>query len=318
STTAPGHPRSLAPPRDPLAAVARLGRRASRDGIYVGFIIAILSHFGAYAAPEYSMWQMSQVVGRMQRDLHGFFLQAYDVEMLEDEGQKEEAEEEVVDETEDEAEDEAEDEPDEAVETPTPTPTTTPPPTQDDEPENDDPYPDEEEAAPDTAEAPDVMTAPDTAPVDLTGENTFVTKPGSQSTGGGLTSKGGSSKTPVRNKNARSGGKGRRSSKGSGTGKRKRSGGGRDLSRGISGNFRGSCPFPPQADLNKIDKATVQLSLTVGPDGRVLNATVVGDPGYGFGAAARRCVMAQTFPPPLDSDGKPTTITQVASYHFNR
>lgn len=305
---------------DPLRAVKRLGRRASRDGIYLGLIIALLSHFSAFTAPQYTLWQMRGVVGKMQGQLHAYFVTAYDVEMLDEEQPPQEDEEALV-EDEDDEEDDAEDEEivDDDVDDTEPEilPEQTEPEQTDEADEDDSPYPDEE-APPDTAEAADVMTAPEDGPVDLTERFTFTDKDGSKSTGGGLTSGKGKAKKPVRNPNARSGGKGRRSSKGKGKRKRKRRGRGVNRSRGLGGSYRASCPFPPQADLHQVDKATVVLTVTVDPSGRVTNASVLSDPGYGFGAAARRCVLAQPFPPALDEDGKPIAKTGTLNYRFTR
>ena len=304
---------------DPLRAVKGLGRRASRDGIYLGLIVALLSHFSAFAAPQYTLWQMRGVVDKMQGQLRDYFVTAYDVEMLdEDEPPPEEDEEALVedDEEEDEeVEEVVEDEDDPIVPDQTEPEQTEPEQT---EPEEDDsPYPDEE-APPDTAEAPDVLTLPNEGPVEIPGVFTVPDKDGSKSTGGGYTSGKGKAKRPVRNPNARSGGKGCRNSKGKGTGKRKRSGRKVDRSRGLRGSHSADCPFPPQADLHQVDKATVVLSVTVAPSGRVTNASVLSDPGYGFGAAARRCILSMTFPPALNEDGRPIAKTGNLNYRFNR
>lgn len=305
---------------DPLRAVRRLGRRASRDGIYLGLIIALLSHFSAYAAPQYTLWQMRNVVGKMQGQLHDFFVTAYDVEMLDEEEPPKDEDEEALaedDETEEEEEEVVDDDEVEQTEPEVLPDQTEPEQTDETSDEDDSPYPDEE-APPDTAEAADVLTAPEDGPVDLTERYTFTDKDGSKSTGGGMTSGKGKAKKPVRNPNARSGGKGRRNSKGKGKGKRKRSGSGVNRSRGLGGSYRASCPFPPQADLHQVDKATVVLSVTVDTSGRVTNASVISDPGYGFGAAARRCVLAQPFPPALDEDGNPIAKTGTLNYRFTR
>jgi periplasmic protein TonB len=306
---------------DPLRAVRRLGRRASRDGIYVGLIIALLSHFSAYAAPQYTLWEMSLVVGKMQTELHGYFVSAYDVELLgDDDGDDaeevvadDEEEDDAVEDQEEEVEDDVD--PDTSVTQADQTQDTAADETDDEE---DDPYDDEEPE--DTAEAADIQTAPEDDAVDLSKHFTMVDKDGSKSTGGGFTSSKGKSKKAVHNPNARSGGKGRRGSKGKGKGKKKSRGKkkGRDLSRGLRGSSSAFCPFPPQADLHQIDKATVVLSVTVSGTGRVTSASVVSDPGWGFGAAAKRCIYAQTFPPALDKSGKPITKTGQVNYRFNR
>ena len=302
---------------DPLRAVRRLGRRASRDGIYLGLIIALVSHFSAFAAPEYTLWQMRNVVDKMQGQLHDYFVAAYDVEMLDEEEPPQDDEEEALVEDDEQDEEEVVEEEDDDPSEPEIQDPSEPEETDDAE-EEESPYPDEEEAPPDTAEAADVLTAPEDPPVEIPGVYTIPDKDGSKSTGGGYTSGKGKSKKVVRNPNARSGGKGRRTSKGKGKGKRKRKGRQVNRSRGLGGSYRASCPFPPQADLHQVDKATVVLSVTVDPSGRVTNASVVSDPGYGFGAAARRCVLAQPFPPALDENGKPIAKTGTLNYRFTR
>lgn len=303
---------------DPLRAVQHLGRRASRDGIYIGLIVAFLSHFGAFAAPEYTMWQMRGVVDRMQTELHGHFIAAYDVEVLdedEDEPPADDQEELIADEEEEEVDEEAQVEPEPLVQDDAEAPEET---DESEAPEDDNLYPDEEDAAPDIAEAADVMTAPEDGPVDLTDRYTFVDKDGSDATGAGYSGAKGKARHAVRNPNARPGGKGRRNSKGKGKGRKKRQRRKVDRSRGLSGQYNTSCPFPPQADLHQVDKATVMLSVTVSAAGRVLDAHVVSDPGYGFGAAAKRCIMAMSFPAALDESGNPITKTGTVPFRFSR
>ena len=106
-----------------------------------------------------------------------------------------------------------------------------------------------------------------------------------------------------------------RGSKGKGSSKPKKK---RNLSRGLGGKFTSNCPFPPQADLHQVDRAVVQLMVTVNASGRVQSARVVSDPGYGFGSQARRCMMARSFPPALDSSGRPVTMTAPMNVQFRR
>jgi len=69
------------------------------------------------------------------------------------------------------------------------------------------------------------------------------------------------------------------------------------------------CPFPPEADAEQIDAATVTLTVTVEADGRASQAAVLADPGNGFGRAARQCALAAKYTPALDEDGKPKRST---------
>ncbi|MCS6899265.1 MAG: energy transducer TonB [Myxococcales bacterium] len=67
--------------------------------------------------------------------------------------------------------------------------------------------------------------------------------------------------------------------------------------------------FPPEADAEGIDNATVSIAVTVRPDGSVQSVKVLNDPGNGFGRAARTCALSQRFEPALDRSGQPTTAT---------
>ncbi|MEM9696963.1 MAG: ferric siderophore ABC transporter substrate-binding protein, partial [Myxococcota bacterium] len=77
----------------------------------------------------------------------------------------------------------------------------------------------------------------------------------------------------------------------------------------LGGSSWSNCPFPPQADVEQIDKAVATVAVTVGPDGRARSARVVSDPGYGFGAMAKRCALGQRYRAALNFDGSPITAT---------
>jgi protein TonB len=70
-----------------------------------------------------------------------------------------------------------------------------------------------------------------------------------------------------------------------------------------------SCPFPPEADRANIDFARSRIAVTVGEDGRPRAVSVLSDPGNGFGRAARRCAMTQSYAFALDPAGRPRTAT---------
>ena len=155
------------------------------------------------------------------------------------------------------------------------------------------------------AEAAKVLTSepdPD-APVDLTDQG-FVTGT-AERYAGGITASSGTSKTAVRDTNATPGGVP------GGTGTAPAPVPTRDLSRAPMPKPQASwqCPFPPESDLEGINHAVVQLIVTVNPDGTAKSATVLKDPGYGFGQAARRCAFKWPYIPGLDSSGKPVAKT---------
>jgi protein TonB len=296
---------------DPLSTIMRLGKRAARDGIYVGFIVALLSHTVAIASPQYTTWEMADVASNMRDTLHAYFWQEYDVVLDEekDEATDDQEDEEVVEEVIEE-EDEKVVEPEPKVEDAAEE--------EEEEAEEDNPYDEDEDEAPPPAEAPDALTADDDAQ-DMTGDQwAIVDKDGSKNTGSGYSSEKGKGNAIVRNRHARVGSKGKVTSKGKGKKKRRARKKNRNMSRGLGGSFRANCPFPPQANLHQVDKAVVQLLVTVGADGRVRSARVLSDPGYGFGRQAKRCVMAQKFPPALSSSGKAITMSHTLNYRFTR
>lgn len=95
----------------------------------------------------------------------------------------------------------------------------------------------------------------------------------------------------------------------------------KDLSRPakLFGVFTDTCPFPPEADTDRIDKAVVMVAVTVRPDGKAQAAHAVTDPGHGFAREAVRCAMEQKFMPALDAAGTPIwTQSKVIPVRFER
>jgi protein TonB len=81
---------------------------------------------------------------------------------------------------------------------------------------------------------------------------------------------------------------------------------GPDLSRPVGLlNPRWSCPWPREADDERIDAQTVMLRLTVDAQGHVEAARVVKEPGHGFGPAAVACARRTRFVAARDRGGKP-------------
>jgi protein TonB len=93
-----------------------------------------------------------------------------------------------------------------------------------------------------------------------------------------------------------------------------------DLSRpiGLVGGSTWNCPFPPEADADQIDQAVVTVQVTVKPDGSAVAATVVADPGHGFGRQARVCALARRYNPALDRTGTPILSSYPVNVRFNR
>jgi len=64
-----------------------------------------------------------------------------------------------------------------------------------------------------------------------------------------------------------------------------------------------SCPWPPEADSDRIDEQTVVIRVVVDPDGSVRSAEIVVEPGHGFGKAAVACALNTRFTPAHDRAG---------------
>lgn len=276
----------IAPDRgDPLAAVLRFGRRATRTGLIVGFLVATLSH-GAFAgralaAPVHMrMW-----AEQAQKDIHDFLWANYDIEIVKPPPPAPEPEEEKKEEPEEEK--------------PAPTPVR--------EPSSEPPPP-----PPPAAQAGKVLTAPEQPdePLDLTGDG-FVTGDGDTYVGG-VTAAAGTGTTATYNPAASPTGK----PGGTGTATKvappppKPTGPDRSRSATISaGTNWSSCPFPSEADVDQVDFAVVTLLVTVRPDGTPRSVQVLSDPGHGFGRAARLCALSKRYTSALDREGNPTIGT---------
>jgi protein TonB len=159
--------------------------------------------------------------------------------------------------------------------------------------------------APAAAEAGKVLTAsPDpNEPVDLTGDG-FVSGSGDRFAGG-VTAANGTSKGAVRDIRAKPEGVGK-AAPGPVS-----SAAGSNLTRAAApmGGSWNDCGFPAEADIEGIDSAVVQLTVTVGPDGRAKSVTILRDPGNGFGQATRACAFRKQFASALDSSGTPITMS---------
>jgi len=86
---------------------------------------------------------------------------------------------------------------------------------------------------------------------------------------------------------------------------------GPDLSRAaapLAGSWN-DCEFPAEADIEGIDSAVVQLTVTVGPNGRAKSVTILKDPGFGFGQAARTCAFRKPFNAAFDRSGTAITMS---------
>jgi protein TonB len=165
------------------------------------------------------------------------------------------------------------------------------------------------------AQAGKVLTAePDpNEPVDLTG-NTIITG-NADSYAGGSTSSNGTSTTAVRGPAAV---RGAPTSTAAAAPPPPPPGPDRSHVAVLGGGKEWSCPFPPEADAAQVDDARVMLELHIGADGAADEVTVVKDPGYGFGRAAKQCALHQHHTPALDREGNPVASNLAVRVHFSR
>jgi periplasmic protein TonB len=85
----------------------------------------------------------------------------------------------------------------------------------------------------------------------------------------------------------------------------------------LSGSWN-HCGFPAEADIEQVNYARVTVAVTIGADGTATTAAVVQDPGYGFGALAKRCALKEHYQPAKNRDGVAVTTTQMITINFKR
>ena len=66
-----------------------------------------------------------------------------------------------------------------------------------------------------------------------------------------------------------------------------------------------TCPWPAEAEAEQIDHQIAMVRVVVAADGQVVSATILSDPGHGFGQAALECARRERFLPARDRDGHP-------------
>lgn len=287
---------------DSLDAVLSLGGRSSRTGALFGIAAAIALH-GAGAMHAYAMpFEVQLWADGARATLRATLATTYDLE---------------VDKTPPppppEPPKEEEPEPPKEPDPPTPAPKPAPTPKAESRPAKAAPS----EPAPAAAQAGKILAQePDpNEPVDLTGQG-FVSG-NAETFAGGVTAASGTSKTAVRDPNARPDGV----EGGKGTGPAKPAVVGPDRSRPArpAEATWGACAFPPEADAEQIDFQLVTIMVTVRPDGTPQSVKVVNDPGRGFGRAARQCALSKKFLPALSREGEPVlSATPPFTVRFQR
>jgi periplasmic protein TonB len=272
---------------DPLGPVRSLGEHAVRVGLVAGIIGALLLHGAVAAKAAATLGEAHAFAVLVRAAVRDRLSSQIDVDLSEPPPPPPPPE------------------PPPEPEPQAPPPVAAPPP-----PPSDAPPP-----APAAAEAGKVLTAdPDpNDPVDLTGDG-FVTGNGDHFAGG-VTAANGTSKDAVHDLRAKPEGVGKAAPGPVATSVAS------NLTRAASplaGNWN-DCEFPADADVEGIDSAYVQLTVTVGTNGRAKSVTVLRDPGNGFGQAARSCAFRKPFTTALDAAGAPITMsTPPFTIHFTR
>lgn len=153
---------------------------------------------------------------------------------------------------------------------------------------------------PAAAQAAKVLTAKEDEPLDLTG-NTIV-QGNADTYAGGVTAAKGTSTAPVYDRNARPngvvGGRGTADAPAV------------DLSRAAkpaSNDWNCSHLFPPEADAEDVNQATVSIVVSVRPNGTPESIIVLSanPPKVGFERAARSCALMQRYSAAVDRAGQP-------------
>jgi protein TonB len=264
--------------QNPLDRVLELESGRMRTGFVIGLCGALLVHVAAASEAARVAAGMGNWALDLRTSVHAYLAKIYEVDLVE--------------------------------------PPPPPPPPPEPEPEKEAPKPvavertaapQKDQPPPPPAQAGKILTQEPTPdePVDLTGQG-FVT--GNADTyAGGVTANNGTSTMAVRNLNAALGGV----QGGTGTKPGPTAVTGPDLSHppSLSGGTDWDCPFPAEADSDQIDFQRVQIVVTVRADGSPQDVKVVGDPGHGFGRAARQCAMRRRFNPGTDHQGNSITST---------
>jgi len=263
---------------DPLAPILSLGKRELRLGLIWGLIGSLFLHVAVSLQAAATLGEVHAFAVLVRAEVRDRLLSQVDIDLSEPPPPPPEPE------------------PEPEPEAPTPPAAHTPPPA----PNTPAPPP------PAAAEAGKVLTADadPNEPVDLT--DSIVTGEGDRYAGG-ITAKDGTSKNAVRDGRAEADGVGKAPpgpvAPPQPTGP--------DLSRPaapVAGSWN-DCEFPAEADIEGIDSAVVQLTVTVGPNGRAKSVTVLKDPGFGFGQSARNCAFRKPFNAAFDRSGTAITMT---------
>jgi periplasmic protein TonB len=286
-----GHRVIAEPDRDPLARVMALGGGVLTLGSGFGSIGAVALHVALAVRGASAMFELGDFARRTLDAVVASLPSEVDVDMAEPDKPPE---------PEPEPEPEVREQP---VVQRAPEPQAPPPP---------------EPPAPAAAQAGEALTAepdPD-EPVDMT--NTIVTGPGTRYAGG-ITTDEGTSQTAVRDTRARGDGPKDGTGKLAGPPPPPPPPPKSQARAPLPESRNWNCGFPAEADMEQVDRATVMITVTVGPDGRAKTVSILKDPGFGFGRLAKSCALRMRYNVGLDAEGRPMTkTTPPFPVHFTR
>lgn len=86
----------------------------------------------------------------------------------------------------------------------------------------------------------------------------------------------------------------------------------------LAGSGEWRCPFPPEADADQVDDASAVIEVVVGASGRATGASILQDPGHGFGREARACALRESYVPALDREGRAVASSKKFRVKFER
>ena len=85
----------------------------------------------------------------------------------------------------------------------------------------------------------------------------------------------------------------------------------------IPAGTKWDCPFPAFSERGGKSEANVLVRVHVESDGKPVSADVLEDPGAGFAAAAKKCVLAKSYEAAKDVNGQPIRAATFPFYvHF--
>jgi protein TonB len=86
----------------------------------------------------------------------------------------------------------------------------------------------------------------------------------------------------------------------------------------VVGDSNWNCPFPLEADVDRISHAIATIRVDVDAGDKVTRVDVLQDPAHGFGEAARRCAMGKSWRAAQNRDGIPVAGSITVRVRFIR